>query len=69
MLRTRSASGAPVTCAGEWGGAEPAEVPVPTSCAVRASASAQVPGAEGISHLLPLVSGETESARPGRGGH
>lgn len=55
MLRARavpaSRSGARVTCAGEWGGAAPAEVPVPASCAAPAPASAPVPGALG--HVLP----------------
>lgn len=56
MLRARSVpawrSGARVTCAGEWGGAGPAEVPVPASCAALAAASAPVPGALGLGHLL-----------------
>lgn len=39
-------------CAGEWGGARPAEVPVPASCAAPAAASAPVPGALGLGLLL-----------------
>lgn len=75
MLRAGSASAstsrsrAPVTCAGERGGARPAEVPVPASRAAQAAASSPVRGALGIDHFLPVVSGETESVRPGRGGH
>lgn len=57
MLRARSVpasrSGARVTCAGEWGGAASAEVPVPASCAARAPASAPVPGALRLGHFLP----------------
>ena len=57
MFRTRftssSLTSALVTCSGEWGGAGPAEVPVPASCAARAAASAPVSGALGICHLLP----------------
>lgn len=56
---------APVTCAGEWGGAGAGEVPVPTSCAAPVAASAQVRGSPEIRLLLPQVSGETESARRG----
>lgn len=52
MLWTRSASAllssAQVTCAGEWGGVGPAEVPVPASCVAQAAASAPVSGARGI---------------------
>lgn len=57
MLRTRSASSwlssARVTCAGEWGGAGPAEVPVQVSRAARTAVSARVSGALGFRHLHP----------------
>lgn len=58
---------APVTCAGEWGGAGAGEVPVPTSCAAPVAASAQVWGSRESRLLLRQVSVKlSQRARAGR---